>query len=440
MAKSHLKVLIITYYWPPSSGSGVQRWMYFARYLQDHNITPVVLTVDPSKASYSKTDQSFADFVADIEVIKTKTIEPLKLYSLLTTGDSKKGIPQGNVGENKKGVFSYISRYVRGNIFIPDARLGWKKYAVNAAKNILKKKDIDLVITTGPPHSTHLIGRVLKRKYGVKWMADFRDPWTDIYYNKGLIQSKRSKKKDAILEKSVIEESDHLLVTAPSMRQLLKSKSNVITLDKIDVITNGYDSDKFDKIASKKTTDHFTISFLGLLTDAMPHQTVSNAISIIKKEKGNINIKCVLAGDISKIFLDHIKQTLGEENVDYLGYVSHNKAIELMKNADLLFTLLPAQTYTKVVIPGKIMEYLATGNSILMIGDPDSDAAVLLKDYDSTLTVREGDSENAAIFIKTVYSEWLSVDGKKSNKGDLSKLTRKQKTQEVANLIRAIVD
>ena len=432
-------VLIISYYWPPSSGSGVQRWMYFAKYLSDHGVTPLVLTVDPSRASYRKIDEEFSDFVKHVKAYKTKTLEPLKLYSMLTTGSTRKGIPQGSVGAEKKSLFSKISRYVRGNIFIPDARIGWKRYAVKSAKKIIANNNIDLIITTGPPHSTHLIGRVLKRKYGIKWIADFRDPWVEIYYNQDLIRSIKSINKDKALEKSVLVECDTILVTAPSLKELLCSKYSAITSDKISCITNGYDSDKFNSITPIKDSSVFTITFIGLLTSNMPYLTICKAIKEQKESNPLAKIRLVLAGDINVDFLTRMKDILGTKNILYHGYVSHKDALQYSKNADLLFSCLPNQKESKIIIPGKLMEYMATHNPILLIGDPQSDAAELLAHQNNTCTIFPDNSKAAAQFISESYDNWQSGKIQKSDNTILGTLTRRHKTKQLAELIKKLI-
>ena len=180
------KALIITYYWPPSGGSGVQRWMYFAKYLKDFGIDPIVVTVDEKKASYKYIDESFVELVKDIEVNKTGTWEPLKLYSKLTSGDSNAAIPLGFTGESRPTLFQKLSRAIRGNFFIPDSRIGWNCFAFKEAKKVISENKIDVIITTGPPHSAHLVGLKLKKYFDIPWIADFRDPWTGLYYNKFL--------------------------------------------------------------------------------------------------------------------------------------------------------------------------------------------------------------------------------------------------------------
>lgn len=431
-------VLIISYYWPPSSGSGVQRWMYFAKYLSDHGVTPIVLTVDPSRASYRKIDEEFSDFVKDVKAYKTKTLEPLKLYSMLTTGSMSKGIPQGSVGAEKKGLFSKLSRYVRGNIFIPDARIGWKRYAVKATKKILAENNIDLIITTGPPHSTHLIGRVLKRKYGIKWIADFRDPWTEIYYKQDLLQSKRSKEKDEKLESSVLNEADHILTIGPSMAELLRDKIPS-KKSKVSYIYNGYDAKKMASVESQKSDKHMTISYIGLLTDAMPHATISESLKSFLEQNVDAKIKVRLAGDICQNFLDAIQSVVPSNQIELLGYIPHKEALRVMKSSDILFTCLPTQEHSKIMISGKMLEYIASGNSILCIGDQNSDAAKMIQRNDAGIVLKPNQTEKTSTFFTEKYNLWKSGNLNQNTNLEVKSLTRYSTTKELASLIKSVI-
>lgn len=432
------KVLIITYYWPPSSGSGVQRWMYFAKYLSEYGITPIILTVDPKKASYRKIDSSFNHFIQNIEVYKTNTLEPLKLYSLLTTGTTNKGIPQGSVGAEKKGLFSKLSRYIRGNVFIPDARIGWKRYAVKEAKKIIEAHDLQLVITTGPPHSTHLIGRVLKRLVGVKWIADMRDPWTEIYYKNDLLQSPKSQEKDRKLEQSVLEEATHILTIGPSMAELLQDKIPH-QKQKVSYIYNGYDAIKMRSIPIEKTDGYMIISFIGLLTDAMPHQSFSTALRNLVNQHKDHRIKLRLVGDICRSFLDEVRNILNDSQVEIVGYVAHKEALRFMHNADILFTCLPTQAHSKIMISGKLLEYMATGNSILCIGDQKSDAATILSQTTNSTTLAPNQIDEITKFLSEKYELWLDNKLLPKVSNSIEHLSRYNTTGQLADLIKSII-
>ena len=177
------KILIITYYWPPSGGAGVQRWLKFSKYLPEFGYEPVILSVDEKEASYAQLDYSLlAEINPGMAIHKTRTFEPYNLYRKLS---NKKEIPYGGFSNQKRiTLFEKFSRFVRGNLFVPDPRKGWNRFAYKKAAELIRREQIEVVVTSGPPHSTHLIGRRLKRHFGVKWIADFRDPWTDIYYYK----------------------------------------------------------------------------------------------------------------------------------------------------------------------------------------------------------------------------------------------------------------
>ena len=221
------KILIITYYWPPSGGAGVQRWLKMAKYLPSFGFEPIILTVDPSDASYPIRDESLVRETEGISTCRTKSFEPLKLYGSVF---GKTNVPYSGFSNlETDSFFSKVTRWMRGNFFIPDARKGWNKYALPKALELIEKFNIDLVITTGPPHSTHLIGKILKERKSLTWIADFRDPWTDIYYYDDLLLSEKNKLKDTALELSVLKTADIIFAVCPSNLKLLSSKLHTAT-------------------------------------------------------------------------------------------------------------------------------------------------------------------------------------------------------------------
>jgi glycosyltransferase involved in cell wall biosynthesis len=245
------KILIITYYWPPAGGPGVQRWLKFAKYLPQHKIQPIILTVDPQYATYPIFDSSLEDEIQDdIKVIRTKSFELFSIYKKITGSDQ---VPySGFATEENISFLQKISRFIRGNFFLPDPRKGWNKFALKAAKELIKKENIHLIITTGPPHSTHLIGNQLKKIYkNLNWTADFRDPWVDIFYYNKFYPTKFSKKIDTGFEKRTFENADKIIVVSNSMKVNYANKYSNQS-HKIHVITNGYDPDDFREIVIKK--------------------------------------------------------------------------------------------------------------------------------------------------------------------------------------------
>ncbi len=236
------KVLIITYYWPPGSGAGVQRWLKFSKYLPAYGWEPVILTIDPGYATYPALDNTLTDEVPPrLKVHKTKATDYFRLYSR-----DKKRIPSSGFAiDEGKGLFSWLSKFIRGNFFIPDPRKGWNRYAFMKACELIEKEEIRNVITTSPPHSTQLIGLKLKKKYpDIKWIADLRDPWTDIYYYDRFHPTALSRMVDLNYEKSVLKSTDAIITVGASLKELFASKIHGLR-EKIEVISNGYDAEDF---------------------------------------------------------------------------------------------------------------------------------------------------------------------------------------------------
>jgi glycosyltransferase involved in cell wall biosynthesis len=364
-----LKILLISYYWPPAGGSGVQRWMYFAKYLKEFGCDITVITVDPKFASYSSLDDSLIEQIKDIEVHKTKTFELIRLYSFLKSGNAKKSIPQGNVGGKKKSFLDKFSSYVRANYFIPDARVGWNPYVISKANELFKKKKFDTVITTGPPHSTHLVGLKLKEKYQFKWITDFRDPWTEVYYNDIFKRTKKNQQKDEKLELNVLKNADLVLTIGPSMKNLLAKK---VDSSKIHYIFNGFDENLLKNI-QRKNDANFVISYVGTLASNYPYKSFLDAV---KKLKIN-NLELHFTGKIDSVIIDEF-QAIESINFVYHGVKTHQEAFNSMLNADVNVLLLPYQKDSQIMITGKVFEYLATGNPILCIGSKESDAVKII--------------------------------------------------------------
>ena len=397
------KILVISYYWPPSGGSGVQRWLYFCKYLSEFGYEPIVLTVAEKKASYKNTDTNFVEKVAAIKTYKTNTFEPLKIYSWLTTGSSLKGIPHGNIQKHQKSFLQKIAAFVRGNFFIPDARIGWKKFALKKARQIIQSEKIDLIITTGPPHSAHLIGMQLKKEFNIKWLADFRDPWLEIYYNKELPRLSWAIKKDERLEKKVLENADNILTVGFKLKQLLQQKTPLLR-NKFHHIYNGFDAELMNEIIVKKK-DHFEVTFVGLLTQKQSYQTILKALQLFVAEHPKATIKLCLAGIIDDQIITEFKNSLAIP-IDVKGYVSHKEALTLMKQAQLLWNSLPEMEESQILISGKQMEYIATGNPIITIGNSESECALLMETIQNTMMLEKEQHREAANFISLIYEQW----------------------------------
>ena len=431
------KILIITYYWPPSGGSGVQRWYYFSQYLPNYKVEPIIITVKEDQASYKFLDSSLVNAVGKIRTERTDTLEPFGLYAKFTGKKSlKESIPQGFAGESNPSLLQKISRAIRGNLFIPDARIGWNSYAYKRVVEIIKSEKIDLIITTGPPHSTHLIGLKLKKKFGVKWLADFRDPWTEVYYNKLMYRTASADAKDKNLELKVIVNADHVLTVGPGMQKLLASKLSTDFASKFSFIYNGYDAEKFQNLSSNKDESYFLICHLGVLSDNQPVSSLIEALVNLNEKKqlpADRKLKIRLVGKVSPNIVNEFKKHASIYELDLIEYVSHTEAIQFMLNADLLLNSLAETDQSALLISGKLMEYIAAKKPVLCLGNESGDAAALLN---STGVGKVIDRKNVNViedFLKSIFAYEFIVPN-----ADINQYSRKETAKQLAALINQI--
>jgi glycosyltransferase involved in cell wall biosynthesis len=365
----HNKVLILTYYWPPSGGAGVQRWLKFAKYLPEFGWEPVILTVDPENAAYPATDPSLAKEVSPgLVVYQTPATDYFAIYR-----KDRSMIPSGGFANNSDDSFkSKLLRFVRGNFFIPDPRKGWNRHAFKKACEIINTMGIRHIITTSPPHSTQLIGLKIKNKFpGIKWIADLRDPWTDIYYYRQFYPTFLSKAIDSGFERKVLENADKIITVGESLRELFRSK--VKRSDNIEVVTNGFDENDF-KINAIPGPSVFTITYVGTLSDIYQVEEFLNALSELKT-------KYILRfiGTVSGKQKDLIMAKLRDQEVEFIKYVDHGAAINYMCTSSALLLIIPDHQSNKSIITGKIFEYLASGKPIICLGPTDGDAASIVE-------------------------------------------------------------
>ncbi|SHI73938.1 hypothetical protein SAMN04487911_10554 [Arenibacter nanhaiticus] len=355
------KVLIITYYWPPAGGPGVQRWLKFVKYLRDFNIEPVLYV--PKNPHYPMTDESFLNEVPEgIKIYRHPIFEPYGLASIFSSKKTAQ-ISAGIITTKNQTTIEKALLWVRGNLFIPDARKFWVKPSVKFLSEVLQKENIATIITTGPPHSVHLIGHGLKKRHSVKWLADFRDPWTSIGYHQKLKLSRASRKKHEHLENLVLNSADKILVTSNTT----KKEFSVITNKPIEVITNGYDTLEDVNIPLDKT---FTISHIGSLLSGRNPASLWKALAELIKENASFKerFKLQLAGVVSADVLKSVYGAGLKPYTELLGYVSHEDALRFQKKSQVLLLVEIDSEETKGIIPGKVFEYMAAKRPILGIG------------------------------------------------------------------------
>jgi len=425
------KVLIITYYWPPSGGAGVQRMLKFVKYFPQFEIEPIVITVDESKASYQIIDKTLIDDIpSNVRVYRTSTFEPFEFYKII---GNKKEIPHsGFANETNPSLFQKFMRFIRGNFFIPDARKGWNKYAYNKAKEIINNEKIDAIITSSPPHSTQLIGLKLKKKFNMLWISDLRDPWTDIYFYKQLYHTKLARIIDAYFERKVLENSDAVIVVSDSIKKLFKNKSDKVFENKIYVIPNGFDEDDFLIKNFSKNSDEFIITYTGTYADIYFIDGFLYAFQKFISEFSNSKIKLKFIGKISESLIKKVNDLKIEKYVEFNDYLPHKESVNELINSSLLLLIIPKMDNNEGILTGKLFEYLGSGMQILCIGPVEGDASKIIKECNAGKTFDYYDSNNIFNYLREVY---LSQKIYKPDFDKINFFSRKNLTKKISELI-----
>ena len=424
------KILIITYYWPPAGGPGVQRWLKFVKYLPDFGIQPVVYI--PDNPTYPIVDENLVNEVSDKAIIlRNKIFEPYQLASFLSKNKTKK-ISSGIIPNKKKQSFlDKTFLWIRGNLFIPDARMFWVKPSVSYLEKYIADNNIDTIITSGPPHSLHLIGLELKQKLDLKWFADFRDPWTTIGYHKSLRLSNFAAKKHKTLEHQVLNSADTIIVTSKTT----KTEFEAITTKPISVITNGYDTEQVEK---QSLDTKFSLAHIGsFLSERNPIILWESLTELIQEVPGfNSHLEIKLIGAVSQEVLETISQFELNKYLNNLGYVSHNVAIAHQRKSQVLVLIEINSGDTKSIIPGKLFEYMVSNRPIIAIGPQDSDFAEIITSTNTGVFLTYSEKMKLKSVILDFYNQFL--EGKlQSNGVGLQKYSRKSLTKELAQLIHS---
>ncbi|AXG74630.1 glycosyl transferase family 1 [Flavobacterium arcticum] len=422
------KVLIISYYWPPAGGPGVQRWLKFVKYLPDYGIEPIVYI--PENPTYPLLDDSLVNEVNEkVTILKHKITEPYNWASAFSKSSTKK-ISSGIIPNKKKqSLMQRLMLWVRGNLFIPDARVLWVKPSISYLTDYIQKNNIDTVITTGPPHSLHLIGLGLKKQLNIKWFADFRDPWTTIGYHKELKLSKSAAKKHKELEREVLTTANQIIVTSPTT----KKEFEAITDKPVTVITNGYDVEKIEKqpLDEKFTLAHIG-SFLSERNPTLLWQAISELINENQDFKKSFQLKFI--GAVSQEVLSTITGFELDSYVDNLGYISHTEALVQQRKSQVLLLVEIDSPDTRCIIPGKLFEYMAAERPILAIGPKGADFSTIITTTNTgvfaTYTEKEKIKETLLNYFKQYQQGNL-----KTNAIGLQHYSRKNLTGQLATLL-----
>ena len=436
------RVLIITYYWPPTGGSGVQRWVKFAKYLPSEGWEPVIYT--PENPEQLAVDHSLeAEIAEGTEVIKTRITEPYDLYKkfLRRSGHSKEAVEVNPVNAQNKSFAQKAAMWVRGNLFRPDPRCLWINPSVRYLKKYLEDHPVDLIVSTGPPQSMHLIGRKLAQQTGLPWIADFRDPWTKIFYFKHLSMTKATERWHQKMEKAVLDDADAVVAVSP----LVQQEFQAMTRTPVELITNGYDECDFpegrDKDAAGGEDKDFIITHTGLFAADGNPTVLWDVISekCRKDEDFRKALKIKLIGKTDAQVLESIEEAGLKENLEDLGYQKHSVAVQAQRKASLLILPLRKEPEYKAVLPGKLFEYLASCRPVMGIGQPDGAMSMILDKTNTGAVYDWEDSISMKKYIDDCWKEHLSGNLIIKD-GDISVFTRRNLTHQMVELFNKVIE
>lgn len=441
--KGMKRVLVISYYFPPSGGPGVQRVLKFVKYLPAFGWLPTVLTVDPKHASYPDLDPTLAEEIPEeVSVIRTRSWDPYALYAR-TQGKAKDQTV--GVGFSKDEDINHwkqrMARWIRANVFIPDARRGWIRYAKKAAYQLIKENDFDLVFTSGPPHSTYLIGRWIKKKFGLPWVADFRDPWTDISYYVDLPRTFLTKALEAHMEKSVLDTVDAAISVSDGVGRLLKAKVDNLAYE---TIPNGYD---LSDIAGAEKERHrpsieFLIGHVGTLSvqQSMPGLAAALAERYAHHADWQDRLKVRFVGHVDASIVDAFSDAGLSEAIEVVSYVPHAEAIDHMRQASVLLVSVQQVERTEGVTPAKMFEYLSLGIPVLGFGSPTGDMAAIIQETRGGAVFEHDAKDGIGAFLDIHFDRVLrGIAPEAPDRAALQNYDRRVHTQKLVQLFNALI-
>ncbi|RKD92579.1 glycosyltransferase family 4 protein [Mangrovibacterium diazotrophicum] len=426
------KALIITYYWPPSGGGGVQRWLKFAKYLPQFGWQPIV--VSPENPDYPTVDQSLLkDIPAGIEEIKIPIWEPYKLFKVLSGKKKQEKVNTGILqNEGKKSAVLRLALWLRGNLLIPDPRVFWVRPAFQELKKRIEILKPDVIITTGPPHSVHLIGLKLHRKFGVKWIADFRDPWSTIDYLDWFKPSALAKNRQRSLEKRVLTEASSVLTVSENWADELRQ----LGAHSVRVITNGFDEADFQQKEPVSSSGDFVLLHAGIITSFRNPSGLWKALDQLCQNDDVIasRFRLRLIGNVDEQVKKEISAlSVLSQRTEFVGYLSHDKVIGEYRKASMLLLLMNQSHNAAGHIPGKFFEYLAAGKPVLGLGDRNGDVARILEETKAGRVFASGEMGKVRSFI-----EMSEADPKSIRSDNAARFTRRQLSSDLAKLLDSL--
>tara|TARA_B100001115_G_scaffold184230_1_gene185783 strand:- start:2669 stop:3973 length:1305 start_codon:yes stop_codon:yes gene_type:complete len=429
------KVLLLTYYWPPSGGPGVQRWLKNAVFLRDFGWDCIVIT--PKEPVASSTDLSLLNEVPDdMRVLHTKAKDPFKAYALLK-GKKNKSTGTGGIGiSSNPGKLQKAINYIRANFFIPDARKGWNPYLIKEARRVLKEEKIEAIISTGPPHSTHLAAMQLQKEFDLPWLADFRDPWVNIFYNQFFPRTKSTQAKDQAMENEVLKTADRILTVSPGLAKEFEDRAK-----KVEILYNGFDPKDLPSTYSQKS-EKFRISYTGNFKPNQNVEALWQGLAKLIKERTDFaqDFQLEIVGNLDSSIRESIENAGLSSCLKDHGYQAHHYATQVMVDSNALLFIVPQTKDNHLILTGKLFEYLGSGTPLISIAPPKGNAAKIIAETERGPSIDYTDHEGIKNRILSLYKDWKSKSGELTKLSSESTLayTRKGSTQKLAQTLDQI--
>lgn len=431
------KVLIVTYYWPPAGGPGVQRVLKFVKYLPKLGWQPLILTV--ANGEYPAIDKSLEKNIpSECKVFKTSSLEPMALYKRFVGLDKNANIPTAVLADNSASLKKRFANWIRLNVFIPDAKIGWKKFAIKEGLKIIKNENPDLIFSSSPPPTVHLIASKLATKSGLKWIADFRDPWTDIHYYEDQPRLSFVKKLDKKHEEEVLKQAD--VVTCISQLDIELDFAKKTDAKKCINIPNGYDNEDFINLnVSNLPTKKFTLLHLGAVNKERNPVKLFEVVNSLRK-KGIItkqNFQITFVGKVESIIKNTVEQNNISELVNYVDYLPHNKALQQMEKANVLLLLVTQSQKNRRILPGKTFEYMRAGKYIIALGPKNGEVARIIKETRTGKVIEYFDKAKMEKTLEALITTWLN---RTSTADDNVELIKKYSREELTKKLVSVFD
>lgn len=422
------RVLVITYYWPPSGGSGVQRWVKFAKYLPAEGWVPVIYT--PENPEMQSEDRSLAaDVPPGVEVVRRPITEIYGVYRALT-GRKASAVEVNVVNRQPKDWKRRLALWVRGNFFIPDPRVSWVRPSVRFLKKYLKEHPVDVIVSTGPPHSMHLIARKVARATGIPWIADFRDPWTRIFYFKHLHLSGPARRRHERLEKKVLDEATAVVAVSP----LVQEEFRTMTRTRVELVTNGYDPD--DYAGTVEPDGFFNLTHTGLFAADGNPQALWKVLGEKVRADAEFarRMRLRLVGKTDAQVLDAIRSAGLSAQLTDLGYRDHVTAVREQLWASVLLLPLREEPEYRATLPGKLFEYLGARRPILGIGQTDGAMARIVEQTRAGEVFDWPDEEGLRRAVDRLWERFLRGEVGAGTEG-IGEYSRRNTARQMAALL-----